>query len=456
METKANYAIVGFFAVVVIAAAFGFVYWMSEFGRNGPTAQLVVRIPGSANGLSVGSPVRFNGIAVGSVRSLYIDKDDPKFSIAFTEVRADAPVTASTRAILEIQGLTGAAYIELSGGISGEPSILHQAMEKDEPAVIVADQSSVTNLLATADKILKRADDAIGELQGFVTDAREPLTNTVKNAETFSKALADNADGIDKFLKSVGDLSETVSGLSGRLDSTLAAVEDLVRSVDAQKIDAVLANAEKISKDVADASAKAGPVIDDLQETIATFKTFGSGATATLDKLDKLVAAVDSQKIGKAVDDIAVATGEARTAISSFSEVANKVGARQEDIDQAITDFTQLANKLNNSSDRVDSILVKVDDLLGSDDTKSLSVQARETLEAYRKLALDLNTKIGPIADNLNRFSSTGLRDIQSLVSDTRSTVRSLNEAISNFDENPQRLIFGGDTVKQYDGRMRR
>src|SRR5690606_24743194 len=113
---------------------------------------------------------------------------------------------------------------------------------------------------------------------------------------------------------------------------------------------------------------------------------------------------------GKAVDDISVATGEARTAISSFSEVANKVGARQEDIDQAITDFTQLANKLNNSSDRVDSILVKVDELLGSDDTKSLSVQARETLEAYRKLAVDLNAKIGPIADNLSRFSSAGLR----------------------------------------------
>src|SRR5690606_20251834 len=99
---------------------------------------------------------------------------------------------------------------------------------------------------------------------------------------------------------------------------------------------------------------------------VESFKSFGSGANETLEKLDKLVAAVDSQKIGKAVDDISVATGEARTAISSFSEVANKVGARQEDIDQAITDFTQLANKLNNSSDRVDSILVKVDELLGS------------------------------------------------------------------------------------------
>ncbi len=115
METRANYAIVGFFTVFVIAAAFGFVYWMAEYGRGGPVAALTIKIPGSANGLSIGSPVRFNGIAVGTVRSLVIDQDDPKFSIANTEVQADAPVTQSTKAVLEIQGLTGAAYIELSG-----------------------------------------------------------------------------------------------------------------------------------------------------------------------------------------------------------------------------------------------------------------------------------------------------------------------------------------------------
>ena len=31
-----------------------------------------------------------------------------------------------------------------------------------------------------------------------------------------------------------------------------------------------------------------------------------------------------------------------------------------------------------------------------------------------------------------------------------------LDSAISGFERNPQRLLFGGDTVKQYDGRTRR
>src|SRR6218665_452225 len=123
METKANYAIVGFFTVLVMAAAFGFVYWMSQYGRSGDMAQLAIRIPGSANGLSIGSPVRFNGIPVGSVRSLAIDADDPRFSVAMTEVATSAPVKQSTSAVLQVQRLTGAAYIELSGGTAADANL---------------------------------------------------------------------------------------------------------------------------------------------------------------------------------------------------------------------------------------------------------------------------------------------------------------------------------------------
>ncbi|PKA42382.1 MCE family protein [Rhizobium sullae] len=456
METKANYTIVGFFTVLVIAAAFGFVYWMAEYGRSGPMAELVVRIPGSANGLSVGSPVRFNGIQVGSVTSLSIDADDPQYSLAFTEVRVDAPIYPSTRAILEIQGLTGAAYIELSGGKVGEENILQKAVETGKRAVIVADQSSVTNLLATADKILDRANAAVGEVHGFVQDARGPLTKTLQNAETFSGALAKNSGNIDSFLQSVGELSETVRKVSGRVDSTLEAVEALVKAVDAKKIDTILSNAEKVSRDIANASGDLKGAIQRFNETATTFNDFGKKAQTTLDRVDTLVAQIDPAKVKGSVDDIAQATKDARVAVASIRDVANTVSARQKDIDQTIQDVSQMANKLNSASTRVDGILIKLDALFGTDNSQSLFTEARATLDSFKKMADNLNARIGPIADNLQRFSSGGLRDVQALVDDTRHTMQNLNSAISNFDQNPQRLIFGGDTVKQYDGRTRR
>lgn len=457
METKANYAIVGFFTMLVIGAAFAFVYWMAEYGRGGEMAPLAIRIPGSANGLSIGSPVRFNGISVGSVRNLYIDNEDPNFSVAFTEVRADAPVTSGTKAVLEIQGLTGAAYVELSGGGPGSgEAILRRALDTGEPAILTAEQSSVTNLLSTADRILQRADGAVAELQGFIEDARAPLTNTVRNAETFSKSLADNAEGIDQFLQSVSALSESVSGLSGRLDSTLGAAEDLFRALNSEKIDQILTNTERATASFAEASDRIGPAIDSFRETADTFQRFGNNADQTLQKVSSLIDAIDSQKIGQVVDNVSVASADAREAIAGFKDLSTSITGRRDDINRAIDDFTQLAARLNESSQQVDGILRKVDSFLGSGDANSLSVEARKTLEAIRVTAENLNAQIAPIAANLQRFSATGLRDIQTLVNDTRNTVRGLNDAITNFDQDPQRLIFGGDTVKEFDGRMRR
>src|SRR5690606_9595500 len=128
------------------------------------------------------------------------------------------------------------------------------AMEEDRPAVLIAEQSSVTNLLATADKILDRADSAIGDIQGFVADARGPLTQTIRNVETFTSALAQNSDSIDKFLNSLSTLSGTIDRVSGTLNSTLQAAERLVSAIDADRINAVVANTERASRNIANAS----------------------------------------------------------------------------------------------------------------------------------------------------------------------------------------------------------
>ncbi|AXV15523.1 MCE family protein [Neorhizobium sp. SOG26] len=456
METRANYALVGFFTLLVIAAAFGFVYWMAQSGRGGPSAELAIRIPGSANGLSVGSPVRFNGIAVGSVRRLSIDPDDPRYSIALTEVRADAPVYQSTKAALEVQGLTGAAYIELSGGAKGEENILQKAMEEDRPAVLIAEQSSVTNLLATADKILDRADSAIGDIQGFVADARGPLTQTIRNVETFTSALAQNSDSIDKFLNSLSTLSGTIDRVSGTLNSTLQAAERLVSAIDADRINAVVANTERASRNIANASDNFPDLIVNVRNAAANFEQAGTQAQSVLRRIDSVMASVSPDQIRTTIGNVAAASEDARQTLSSARSVVDSFANRRQDIDNAVRDFTELASKLNQASNRVDGILAKVDGMVSGADSDGLFAEAQKTLLSIRNVADNINARVGPIADNLTRFSATGLRDIQVLVNDARRTVQSLDQTINNFDQNPQRLIFGGETVKEYDGRTRR
>jgi len=456
METRANYAIVGFFTLVVMLSAFGFVYWMARFGNTGETAPLIVRISGSANGLSNGSAVRFNGIPYGVIRTIRIDPESPDFVIAETTVKADAPIYTDTRAALEIQGLTGSAYIELQGGSPSNPNILVRARELNEVAVIEADPSGVTNLLATADDILNRANRVIGEVEGFIKDARSPLTETLKNTEVFTAALRDNADGIDGFLKSVGNLAETVKSLSGRIDTALASAENLLNSIDPEKIDHILANVDKVTSDVASASGEITKTLESFSAAAQSLETFAADAGASLAKVDSVISEIDPIKVGETMENITLASADARKALNDARGVVETFSARKEDYDLIITNTKEMTATLNAASVRVDGVLAKLDNFLGEGDASSLIADAEATLKSFRDVADTLNARVGPIADNLQRFSGSGLRDVEALVNDARRSIQRIERSISTIEQDPQRLIFGGDTVKQYDGRTRR
>ena len=87
----------------------------------------------------------------------------------------------------------------------------------------------------------------LANLEGFVTDVRGPLTETIKNAEKFSEALGNNADGVDEFLASVTKLSQQLAGASDKLDSTLDAAEGLIKSVDKEKVAQIVDNVETLT-----------------------------------------------------------------------------------------------------------------------------------------------------------------------------------------------------------------
>ncbi len=115
-----------------------------------------------------------------------------------------------------------------------------------------------------------------------------------------------------------------------------------------------------------------------------------------------------------------------------------------------------MMTKLNSASTRVDGVLAKLDKQL-SDQDGSVVREARDTLKSYRAMADNLNARLGPITDNINRFSGQGLRDVQALVTESRQSVQRIERAISDLEKNPQRVIFGGGgSVPEYDGRTRR
>jgi phospholipid/cholesterol/gamma-HCH transport system substrate-binding protein len=457
METRANYVIVGIFTLAAILAAFGFVYWTAAIGERGETATLRIRIPGSASGLGRGSAVLFNGVRVGDVQRVYIDFQNPNVAIADTQVDRFTPITRSTRADIGIAGLTGQANIELRGADPQEPNLLDEAEQGGTVAEITANPSAVTNLLETAQDIFERTNNVLTQLEGFVGENRAPLSQTVRNIERFSNALAQNADGVEKFLSSVSALSEELSGVSGRIESTFSAAEELLRSVDRQKIGTIVANVETFTNSLRESSDDLERVVARVETTVTSVNEFSQKASDTLDKVDGVVEAVDPSTVRNALANIGRASETADRAAADIAKVTDTFARRANDIDLFIANARELSNRLNHASLRVDGVLAKVDSLLGSGQAEGLMSNAGETLRSFRRVADTLNARLGTITEGLARFSNQGLREVEALATDTRRSINRIEQAVSDFERNPQRILSGGEgAVRQYDGRARR
>lgn len=457
METRANYVIVGIFTIVAVLAAFGFVYWTSAVGNRGETALLRIRIPGSASGLGRGSAVQFNGVKVGNIVRVYLDVNKPTEAIADAEIDRLTPITKSTQADIGIAGLTGQANIDLKGADPNEPNLLAQAEEDGTIATITANPSAVTNLLQTAQDIFTRADNVLSQLEGFTRDVRGPLQTTVTNVQKFSDALARNSAGVDKFLDSVAKLSDELAGVSGKLDGTLKAAEGILTAVDRDKVAEIVANARDFTDNLKRSSDDLEGVVTGVDAAVKSINQLAANGTQALAKVDGILAVVDPSVVRKAVADIGSASKNASEAAEDVAKVTATFRDRSHDIDKMISDAGELADRLNKASVRVDGVLAKLDSLLGSGEAEGVMAEASATLKEFRKAAETLNSRLGTITDGLARFSGQGLRDVESLVRDSRRSVNRIEEAITDLERNPQRIITGGDgAVRQYDGRARR
>ncbi|ESW84661.1 organic solvent ABC transporter substrate-binding protein [Mesorhizobium sp. LSJC285A00] len=457
METRANYVIVGIFTLAAILAAFGFVYWTAQIGDRGETAELRVRIQGSASGLGPGSLVLFNGVKVGVVKRVYFDRNDPNAAIATTEIDQTTPLTKSTQADIGIASLAGQVNIELKGADPKEPNLLEEAAKEGRTAEIVANPSAVTNLLQTAQNIFTRADKVLSELEGFTRDVRGPLTQTVKNAQTFSDALARNADGIDKFLTAVSALSDELKGVSGKLDGTLKAAEGLLNAVDKDKIKSIVANVDAVTANLKETSGQLDGVIKNVDTAVGSVNDFAKRTQGTLAKVDNVLDGIDPAQVRVALANIQKASENANKAAADIAKVTDKFADRADDIDETIKDAKQLASRLNDASVRVDGILKRVDTLLGSGQADGVMADARDTLKSFKQVADTLNARLGTITDNIARFSGQGLSNVEALVQDSRRSISRIEEAVTDLSRNPQRILSGGDgEVRQFDGRARR
>src|SRR5688572_19479956 len=156
METKANTALIGAFALIVMALGFVFIYWLARGSDQGSSVPLTVVFEYPVTGLTAGSQVLFNGINIGTVKTLELDKN-PNVVLARLRIQPLPSIKADTEVTLGFQGLTGAVFVQMVGGSPALPPLWETMPEP----VLTASRSGMQDLMAGARDIMATADSTL-------------------------------------------------------------------------------------------------------------------------------------------------------------------------------------------------------------------------------------------------------------------------------------------------------
>ena len=191
METRARYALIGFFILAVFGAGFGFVYWLENKGGFGERETYRIQFESSVPGLYVGSAVLFNGIRVGEVTSVSLNPAQPQQVLATISVMKDTPIREDTFVNVEQQGLTGGVAVTLTGGKSNAP---------------LAAETGVATLVAPPNvgrDWTQSARDAFQQVEQILDENQMSFKESIENIEVFTDALARNSDKFDGILAGI-------------------------------------------------------------------------------------------------------------------------------------------------------------------------------------------------------------------------------------------------------------
>jgi phospholipid/cholesterol/gamma-HCH transport system substrate-binding protein len=255
METKANFVLIGAFALAVVAAVFGFVYWFQNIGGSGERAYYKLVFDGSVSGLRTGAAVLFNGIRVGEVTGLALNPQHPQQVVATAAIDKTVTVRTDTQLGLEFAGLTGIASISLKGGSPAAQALAGAIDAKGNAPVLTAPPGATQDVTQAARDTLRRLDD-------FIAENQKAFHSALDNLDKFSGALARNSERVDKITEGLQNLTGGADGQGGEINEAARSMRKLSDNLDkrtaemtagvnrlaahgSRQIDALTANAQR-------------------------------------------------------------------------------------------------------------------------------------------------------------------------------------------------------------------
>ena len=247
------------------------VLWLASGGAWQKKYELYLAVEDeSVAGLNLNAPVKYNGVDVGKVRAITLDAVNPQRVNLLFAIEQGTPIKQDTVAILKTQGLTGIAYVELSGGAKDSPAL--EAIAPNLYPVIRTKPSLSARLENVLTSVLAKLDSTSNSINAILSAENQvAFKNALADIATVARTLAARKETIDGGLRNAGRTLEN----SAQVTAQMGAVVDRIGA----SADAVA----KMGNEVAKTSLSAGKAVDAVGADVKRF------SVETLPELERLL-----------------------------------------------------------------------------------------------------------------------------------------------------------------------
>ena len=247
-----NYPLVGAFVLVLGAVLIAVVLWLASGGALQKKYDLYLAIEDeSVAGLNLNAPVKYNGVDVGKVRQIRLDPGNPERVNLLFAIERGTPIKEDTVAVLKTQGLTGIAYVELSGGARDAPPL--RATAGSAYPVIRTKPSLSARLENVLTTVLAKLDSTSSTINSILSDENKTaFKSALTDIATVARTIAARKETLDAGISNAGRTFDHASRAAAQVGPV---IDRIGRSAEA---------IEKMGNEVAGASASAGKTVDSV------------------------------------------------------------------------------------------------------------------------------------------------------------------------------------------------
>lgn len=245
MESRVSYTLVGAFVLIFGAGIVSVTLWLAAGIEDKEYQRYVSYVSESVSGLNPRAPVKYRGVGVGLVSGIALDSDNPERVRLLLDIERGTPIKEDTVATVATQGITGIAFVELSGGsreaadLSAREGARYPEIPS-KPSVLVRLDTAVTGMLAEMTGVARDLSTLTERVSNLLDDDKQAaFGNTLENVERITatlssrvEVLAGDSSRIDTILDNTVAVSAQLPAVIEHLNDVLGTVDAMVLSID--------------------------------------------------------------------------------------------------------------------------------------------------------------------------------------------------------------------------------